>query len=54
MGSTALFRLYRAFSAVALPFVARSAVNKLRRAGVSVDRAHERLAMPAPNALLEH
>ncbi|WP_299549838.1 3-deoxy-D-manno-octulosonic acid transferase [uncultured Tateyamaria sp.] len=43
MRPTALFRLYRALSAVALPFAARSAVNKLRRAGVTVDRAHERL-----------
>lgn len=43
MRPTALFRLYQAATALALPFVARSAVNKLRRAGVSIDRAHERL-----------
>ena len=43
MRPTALFHLYRALSALALPFAARSAVNKLRRAGVPVDRAHERL-----------
>lgn len=43
MRPTALFRLYRVLSAVALPFAARSAVNKLRKAGLGVDRAHERL-----------
>ena len=43
MRPTALFHLYRGLSALALPFAARSAVNKLRKAGVSVDRAHERL-----------
>ncbi|MEM8655381.1 MAG: 3-deoxy-D-manno-octulosonic acid transferase [Pseudomonadota bacterium] len=43
MRPTALFHLYRALSTLALPFAARSAVGKLRKAGVSVDRAHERL-----------
>ncbi|WP_299296624.1 3-deoxy-D-manno-octulosonic acid transferase [uncultured Tateyamaria sp.] len=43
MRPTFLFRLYQALVALALPFAARRAVNKLRRAGVSVDRAHERL-----------
>ncbi|WP_299654030.1 3-deoxy-D-manno-octulosonic acid transferase [uncultured Tateyamaria sp.] len=43
MRPTALFRLYRALSAVALPFAARSAVNKLRKSDVSAHRAHERL-----------
>lgn len=43
MRPTALFRFYRALSAVALPFVARSAVGKLRKAGVPAYRAHERL-----------
>ncbi|WP_147106135.1 3-deoxy-D-manno-octulosonic acid transferase [Tateyamaria sp. syn59] len=43
MRPTALYRLYRALSAVALPFAARSAVGKLRRSGVPVHRAHERL-----------
>ncbi len=43
MRPTALFHLYKAVTALALPFAARRAVNKLRRAGVSVDRAHERL-----------
>ncbi|MEL6886091.1 MAG: 3-deoxy-D-manno-octulosonic acid transferase [Pseudomonadota bacterium] len=43
MPATALFRLYQALAALALPFAARSAVNKLRRAGVPIDRAHERL-----------
>lgn len=43
MRPTATFRLYQGVSALALPFVARGAVNKLRRAGVSIDRAHERL-----------
>lgn len=43
MRPTVLFRLYQALSTLALPFAARSAVNKLRRAGICVDRAHERL-----------
>ncbi|WP_299370275.1 3-deoxy-D-manno-octulosonic acid transferase [uncultured Tateyamaria sp.] len=43
MRPTALFHLYRALAALALPFAARQVVNKLRRAGVSIDRAHERL-----------
>ncbi|GGX56875.1 3-deoxy-D-manno-octulosonic acid transferase [Tateyamaria omphalii] len=43
MRPTALFLLYRALSTVALPFVARTAVNGLRKGGVTVDRAHERL-----------
>ncbi|MEM8656401.1 MAG: 3-deoxy-D-manno-octulosonic acid transferase [Pseudomonadota bacterium] len=43
MRPTALFRCYRALSAVVLPFAARTAVNKLRKAGVAVHRAHERL-----------
>ncbi|WP_299625512.1 3-deoxy-D-manno-octulosonic acid transferase [uncultured Tateyamaria sp.] len=43
MRPTALFVLYRALSALALPFAARSAVSKLRGAGVPVERAHERL-----------
>ncbi|MEP1198520.1 3-deoxy-D-manno-octulosonic acid transferase [Tateyamaria sp.] len=43
MRPTALFYLYRAATTLALPFMARASVNTLRRAGVSVDRAHERL-----------
>ena len=43
MRPTALFYLYQAVTYLALPFVARHAVNTLRRAGVDVDRAHERL-----------
>ena len=43
MRPTALFRLYRALSALALPFAARRAVAKLRDGGVSAERAHERL-----------
>ncbi|WP_415920922.1 3-deoxy-D-manno-octulosonic acid transferase [Tateyamaria sp. SN6-1] len=40
---TALFRLYQAATALTVPFFARGAVNKLRKAGVPVARAHERL-----------
>ena len=36
-----LVQAYRGASALALPFVARHRINKLRRAGQSVDRAHE-------------
>lgn len=43
MRPTALFHLYKAVTALALPFAARRAINKLRDAGVDVDRAHERL-----------
>jgi len=43
MRPTALFHLYKAVSALALPFAARRAINRLRTAGVNVDRAHERL-----------
>lgn len=43
MRPTALFHLYKGATALALPFLARQTINKLRRAGVSVDRAHERL-----------
>ncbi|WP_299725091.1 3-deoxy-D-manno-octulosonic acid transferase [uncultured Tateyamaria sp.] len=43
MRPTALFYLYKAASTLALPFAARRAVSKLRSAGVSVTRAHERL-----------
>ncbi|WP_299148725.1 3-deoxy-D-manno-octulosonic acid transferase [uncultured Tateyamaria sp.] len=43
MRPTALFRLYRALSALALPFATRRAVAKLRAGGVSAERAHERL-----------
>ena len=43
MRPTALFRLYQVLSALALPFAARRAVARLRAAGVSVTRAHERL-----------
>ena len=43
MRPTALFYLYRTVSTLTLPFIARASVNRLRRAGVSVDRAHERL-----------
>ena len=38
---TGLYRAYAMLSAVILPFVARARVNKLRRAAVSVQRAHE-------------
>ncbi|MEM6372578.1 MAG: 3-deoxy-D-manno-octulosonic acid transferase [Pseudomonadota bacterium] len=43
MRPPALFLLYKTLTALALPFVARRVVNKLRAAGVSIDRAHERL-----------
>lgn len=43
MRPTAPFRLYRILTTLALPFIARSVVNKLRKAGVPVNRAHERL-----------
>ncbi|WP_415402547.1 3-deoxy-D-manno-octulosonic acid transferase [Tateyamaria sp. SN3-11] len=43
MRPTALFYLYKAGAALALPFAARRAVNKLRAGGISIDRAHERL-----------
>lgn len=38
---TGLFRAYALISAIILPFVARSVVNKLRRANVPVHRVHE-------------
>ncbi len=37
------YHLYVALSMLLLPFVARATTNKLRRAGVSVPRSHERL-----------
>ncbi|MEM9871348.1 MAG: 3-deoxy-D-manno-octulosonic acid transferase [Pseudomonadota bacterium] len=40
---TALFRLYQVLTALTVPFFARAQVNKLRKAGVPVTRAHERL-----------
>ena len=43
MRPTALFRLYQGLSTLALPFAARHCVNKLRKSGVDIDRAHERL-----------
>lgn len=43
MRPTALFFLYQLLSKLVLPFAAQSSVAKLRKAGVSVDRAHERL-----------
>lgn len=43
MRPTVLFRLYQIGAGVVLPFAARSSAKKLRRAGVSTDRAHERL-----------
>ncbi|MEL6808667.1 MAG: glycosyltransferase N-terminal domain-containing protein [Pseudomonadota bacterium] len=43
MRPTALFHLYSVLAALALPFLARASVNRLRRAGVSIQRAHERL-----------
>lgn len=43
MNATALYRLYRGASRIALPFLARREVNKLRKAGFDVDRAHEKL-----------
>lgn len=43
MRPTALFHLYKALTLLAIPFVARRAVNTLRAAGITVDRAHERL-----------
>ncbi|WP_299687271.1 3-deoxy-D-manno-octulosonic acid transferase [uncultured Tateyamaria sp.] len=41
--ATALFRLYQAVTALAVPFVARTTIRKLQRAGVPTERAHERL-----------
>ncbi len=41
--ATALFRLYQSAAALTVPFFARATVNRLRRAGVPVMRAHERL-----------
>ena len=43
MRPTALFRVYRILSVIAMPFAARRAVSKLRKAGVTPYRAHERL-----------
>lgn len=40
---TFLVQLYRAASALALPFAARRQVQRIRAAGFSVERAHERL-----------
>ncbi|MEP1766402.1 MAG: 3-deoxy-D-manno-octulosonic acid transferase [Sulfitobacter sp.] len=50
-----LYSAYTAVSAVILPFVARSAIRKLRAADVSPFRAHERLGnatQPRPNGTL--
>lgn len=41
MPATALIRAYQGASALALPFVARGRINRLRRAGLPVHRAHE-------------
>ncbi|WP_299874631.1 3-deoxy-D-manno-octulosonic acid transferase [uncultured Sulfitobacter sp.] len=38
-----LYRAWVAVSALLLPFIARREVGKLRKAGLSVDRAHEKL-----------
>jgi 3-deoxy-D-manno-octulosonic-acid transferase len=38
-----LYRTYVALSMALLPFAARSVINKLRKAGVPVHRAHERI-----------
>lgn len=43
MRPTALFHFYKALTFLAIPFVARHAVNTLRAAGITVHRAHERL-----------
>ncbi|MEP4248518.1 3-deoxy-D-manno-octulosonic acid transferase [Tateyamaria sp.] len=43
MRPTALFHLYKGLSTFALPFTARHGINKLRAAGISIDRAHQRL-----------
>ncbi len=40
---TAMLQAYRVLSALALPFAARRSIRKLRRAGLPVTRAHERL-----------
>lgn len=43
MRPTALFRLYQAATTLALPVMARRAMHKLRNAGVTAERARERL-----------
>ena len=43
MRPTLLFHLYTLATMVLVPFFARAEVKKLRRAGVTVDRAHEKL-----------
>lgn len=43
MNTPLLYRTYVALSMALLPFAARSVINKLRKAGVSVHRAHERI-----------
>lgn len=43
MRAPILYRIYTALSMALVPFVARSAVKKLRRADVPTHRAHERL-----------
>lgn len=43
MSSPLLYRAWVGVSAVLLPFIARREVRKLRDAGLSVDRAHEKL-----------
>lgn len=47
--STTLIRAYRGASALALPFVARHRINKLRRASQPVERAHEILGHASAN-----
>ncbi|UWR23667.1 3-deoxy-D-manno-octulosonic acid transferase [Sulfitobacter sp. S190] len=43
MSAPALYRLYVAATMLAVPFAARAAIAKLRKAGVSAARAHEKL-----------
>jgi len=50
-----LYSVYTALGAILLPFVARSTLRKLKDAGISADRAHERLGhatQPRPQGTL--
>ena len=55
MSAPFLYKAWVALSAVIVPFAARRSVNKLRAAGISVARAHEKLGhatLPRPDGKL--
>lgn len=54
MRPSALFRLYQLSSVLALPFLARHSIKKLRKAGIPVHRAHERLGHTTQPSRLGH